>query len=274
MGAGRFWVPGPWTAEDVLDLPPQAARHAQVLRLQPGDPLDLFCGDGQLWSAVVTHMGRQRVQVQVRGRLTVPPTELPRPLHLACVMPANDRMDFLIEKATELGVSAVQPLMAERSVLRLSGARAEKKVQHWQAVAQAACEQSGRLFRPTIHPVRGLLDYAQAQADRARAGSCWVLSTDPAAPGWAQRVQAQAESLDTLHLLSGPEGGFSPQELAAVQAAGWWPVSLGPRILRADTAPLAALAAWGLSASNPPPDQTETDGIRSARSTGAPAAPL
>jgi 16S rRNA (uracil1498-N3)-methyltransferase len=235
----RLFVDLPLTAPgQVLDLPPGPSRHAQVLRLQPGDAITLFDGrSGGEWVAEVTLMGRSVVQVMLREFMPLH-RELPLSVTLAVVMPANDRMDFLVEKATELGAAALQPLMAERSVLRLSGERADKKVAHWQAVAQAAAEQSGRARVPAVHPVRSL----GAWLPTAGPGMRWLAS-----PG-ADRVQAPCTWPAELTVLTGPEGGLSPGEEAASVAAGFQRVGLGPRILRADTAPLCVLAWMGLSA--------------------------
>jgi len=156
---------------------------------------------------------------------------------LAVGMPANERMDALVEKATELGVAALQPLICERSVLRLSGERAEKRQAHWQAVAVAACEQSGRTRVPTVAPVRTLSDW---------------LATKPAADGVAAHVldpragPASQLPAGPALFLSGPEGGLSESEIRLAESAGFVPIGLGPRILRADTAPLAILAHLSL----------------------------
>jgi 16S rRNA (uracil1498-N3)-methyltransferase len=165
--------------------------------------------------------------------------ELALPVTLAVGMPANDRMDALIEKACELGVAAIQPLICERSVLRLSGERALKKVQHWQAVAASACEQCGRTVLPAIVPVRTLEDWLAALPSAAPATARWLLS-----PGAAAGPREAAAG--GVLALSGPEGGLSDAEMQAALARGFTPVSLGPRVLRADTAPLALLAHLAL----------------------------
>jgi 16S rRNA (uracil1498-N3)-methyltransferase len=219
-----------------LDLPPGAARHVQVLRLQPGDTVTLFDGRGGEYQAAIAHMGRSDVRVQV-GAHTAVERETQRAVHLAVGMPANERMDWLVEKATELGVASLQPLVAERSVLRLSGERAQKKQAHWQGVAIAACEQCGRNRVPVVHPVEALPAWLARQA---RAGL--VLSLR----GNSARLAAVA-ALEDVTLLSGPEGGLAPAEEDAALARGWQPVHLGERVLRAETAPLAALAVLTLA---------------------------
>jgi 16S rRNA (uracil1498-N3)-methyltransferase len=245
----------PLAAGRELALPETAARHAQVRRVQPGDALLLFDGRGAEWPAEILAMGRG---ASVRVRLgAAPPAdaattspELAPPLHVALVMPAGDRMDFVIEKATELGAASLQPLTSERSVLRLAGERAERKREHWQALAAAACEQCGRRIVPRVQAVQALASWLEAgpapggTTPPSPPGPRWLLS--PRAE--AALPQAAAASHDTgpAWVLSGPEGGFSAAEEAAARAQGWRAVHLGPRVLRADTAPLAVLAWWGL----------------------------
>ncbi len=222
-----------------LALTPEGARHVQVLRLQPGDALTLF-GDpvaGGEWTATVLRMGRSSVEVQVQSHQALE-REPARAVHLAVGMPANERMDWLVEKATELGMSSLQPLMTERTVLRLKGERADKKQAHWQAVAVSACEQCGGNRVPTIHPVRTLDDWLR-QAPPAPGVWRGVLSL---AEGSRPLVHAMpGDRAAPLCLVHGPEGGLGPAEEQALRAAGFAPVSLGPRVLRAETAALAAL---------------------------------
>lgn len=236
----RFFVDYPLIpADGDLALPPGAARHVQVLRLQPGDALTLFDGSGPEWQAEVTAMGRSEVRVRLIAAAT-PQRELARAVTLAVVMPANDRMDFLVEKATELGAAALQPLVAERSVLRLAGERADKKRAHWQGVAIAAAEQSGRTVPMRVEPVLPLAAWLAALP--APTGDEWrgLLSPRAAAP---LALFGQARAL----FLSGPEGGLSDAEENAARARGFAAVTLGPRVLRADTAPLAVLAWLALA---------------------------
>ncbi|WP_077034310.1 16S rRNA (uracil(1498)-N(3))-methyltransferase [Pelomonas sp. KK5] len=238
----RFHVDQPLgAAGSELSLPPGAARHVQVLRLQPGESITLFDGSGDEWQAEVLAMGRSEVTVRLGERAAVQ-RELAQDVTLAVVMPANDRMDGIVEKATELGAFAIRPLMSERSVLRLAGDRAAKKVGHWQGVAVAACEQSGRTRVTRIEPVMTLAAWLQALDVTPPAGERrWLLS-----PTSAQALSAQAAAPRTL-VLSGPEGGLSGAEEDAARARGFVAMKLGPRILRADTAPLAVLGWLALS---------------------------
>ena len=177
----RFYCPTPLNTGQQLDLPAGAARHIQVLRMQPGDTVTLFNGDGGEFEATIERMGRSDVGVTI-GAYSPVEREARRAVHLAIGMPANERMDWLVEKATELGVASIQPVVAERSVLKLKGERAEKKRAHWQGIAVAACEQCGRNRVPAVHEALGLHEWlALAQAQGARM----VLSLQPGAqPLW------------------------------------------------------------------------------------------
>lgn len=243
----RFYCPTSLATGALLDLPAGAARHVQVLRLQPGDSITLFnggpgiAGNGGEFDATVTRMGRSDVQVRVGVHHPVE-REAARAVHLAVGMPANERMDWLVEKASELGVASIQPLMTERSVLRLAGERAGKKVAHWQSVAVAACEQCGGNRVPMIHEVMGFAAWAKAQS-AARTGQALLLSLQPGTQGLCAAVSASGSPAGGITFLSGPEGGLSSAEEATALACGFTPVTLGPRVLRTETAALTALAA-------------------------------
>ena len=208
--SARFYAGLPLHSGESLALPERAARHVQVLRLQPGDEVTLFNSLGGEYEATIERMGRSEVQVRVGAHHPIE-REARRNVHLALGMPANERMDWLVEKASELGAASIAPLMAERSVLRLKGERADKKRAHWQGVAIAACEQCGRNRLPLMHEVSTFGDWAAAlpppsnDAPRLlvslRAGSQPVASALALYPGAAP-----------VNLLSGPEGGLSPAE--------------------------------------------------------------
>jgi 16S rRNA (uracil1498-N3)-methyltransferase len=209
-----------------------------VLRLQPGDVITLFNGEGGEFDATVTRMGRSDVAVEVGAHRLVE-RETARAVHLLAGITANDRMDWLVEKATELGVASITPLVAERSVLKLKGERADKKLAHWQGVAVAAAEQCGRNRVPSIHPAVTLAEWVK----KAPPGERWVLSLSEGTQPVAQVLgQAPRMPVTPVTVLSGPEGGLSPAEELAALSAGFVPVTLGPRVLRAETAPLTVLA--------------------------------
>lgn len=246
----RFHCPLPLTEGAEIDLPEGCARHVQVLRLQPGADITLFDGGGPLlrggeWTATVLHMGRTNVRVRVGAHQAIE-REGARAIHLLAGTTAGERMDWLVEKATELGMASLTPLATERSMVRLHGERAAKKQAHWQAVAVAACEQCGRNRVPHIHPLASLAQaLAPASAAAVATGVAPLRLVLSLAPGSVplRSVLAQAAPEAALQFLSGPEGGLSAQEEQQALAQGFVPVSLGPRVLRAETAPLAALAA-------------------------------
>ena len=236
----RFFCPLPLHTGDVLSLPPSAARHVQVLRLQPGDGITLFNGQGGEFAATVMRMGRSDVEVQIGAHNTTE-RETACAVHLLAGITANERMDWLVEKATELGAASLTPLTAERSVLKLKGERAEKKLAHWQGVAVAAAEQCGRNRVTRIDEAQTLAAWLAQHP--AGTGVRLVLSLSPGTQPLRTAVQGHTD----VTLLSGPEGGLTPAEETLALAAGFVPVTLGPRVLRAETAPLAVLAALTLT---------------------------
>jgi 16S rRNA (uracil1498-N3)-methyltransferase len=249
----RFHCPVPLASGDVIELPAGVARHVQVLRLQPGATITLFRGGadgagatGGEFDATVTRMGRSDVQVLVGAHHAIE-REAPRTVHLLAGITANERMDWLVEKATELGAASFTPLLAERSVLKLKGERGGKKRAHWQAVAVAACEQCGRNRVPVLHDAVSLAEWLAEHPwltrEEPEPVTRLVLSLHPG----ARPLREALPSSGAVTLLSGPEGGLTPSEESAALAAGFVPVTLGPRVLRAETAPLAVLAALTLA---------------------------
>jgi 16S rRNA (uracil1498-N3)-methyltransferase len=241
----RFYCPAPLDVGQTIELPAGAARHVQVLRLQPGARITLFNGAGGEFGALVDRMGRSEVRVQITQHRAVE-REARREVHLVAGLPANERMDWLVEKATELGAASIQPVLAQRSVLKLKAERAAKKQAHWQGIAAAACEQCGRNRVPAVFEVMGLGEWmaglhagAPGEPKAVRAHAARLLLSLEAQ---AQFVTAAAPGSGPVVLLSGPEGGLSPAEEAAALAAGFARATLGPRVLRAETAPLAALS--------------------------------
>ena len=239
----RFFCPLPLVSGHVVDLPPTAARHVQVLRMQPGHALTLFNGEGGEFSAEVQHMGRSDVRVLIGAHRNLE-CEAATQVHLAVGMPANERMDWLVEKATELGVHRITPLMTERSVVRLTGERAEKKQAHWQAVAASASEQCGRNRVPLIDAPERFdvwLARQSAQADVMQG----VLSLHASTQSFSA-LRASTPSRSWV-LLNGPEGGLTDAEDAAARTKGFVALNLGERVLRAETAALSALALLTLA---------------------------
>ena len=287
--APRLYVPVPLHAGQRLALPDGAARHVQVLRLQPGQPVTLFDGSADAeWPAEIVAIGKRSVEVAVGAPLPVD-RELALRVGLAIGMPANERMDALVEKAVELGAASIEPLVCARSVVRLAGERAQARQRHWARVAEAACEQCGRVRVPAVAlplkldawlrrfepgapgspPVRivlslhrdavapAALDLASGAGTAVRTGAGAALRADTAA-----RVPPGAAAPLDVVVLSGPEGGLAPEEEAAAVGRGFVRVSLGPRVLRADTAPLAWLAWLAGAAAGDRADRARQGGER------------
>ena len=237
----RFHCPGPFAAGATVALPPQAEQHAlRALRLRPGDEVVLFDGAGGEWSGHLVEAGRGlRVSL---GEWRGVEREAPLALTLAQALAVADKMDWIVQKAVELGAKAIVPVQARRSVLRLSGERAEKRLRHWQQVTVSACEQCGRNRLPGLAEVVDLPHYL---ARPGQAGETRLLLSPDAGIG----LSALPRPAGAVTLLVGPEGGFDPDEEAAALSAGFQAVSLGPRVLRTETAGLAAIAAlmalWG-----------------------------
>lgn len=223
----RFFVDVPLHCGTQLDLPDNAARHVQVLRLQPGDGITLFNGQGGEFSATIHQMGKRHVAVEVTQHDVVE-RESPLQLTIVQAISAADRMDYTVQKSAELGVTAIQPVISEYCQQRYAGERADKRLAHWLGVAVSACEQCGRTRVPAMLPILKLTDYL-AQAPEADLKL--LLSPDGAIRHAALPAQAQSAVA-----LIGPEGGFSATEEAAAIRAGFMPLILGPRIYRTETA--------------------------------------
>ncbi len=223
-------------------LPAVKAHHvAHVLRLVPGDPVVLFDGRGTVHDAVITSCARGAVSVRVSGSRSEN-RESPLQVTLAQAVSSGERMDYTIQKAVELGVNAVQPLLSERCVVRLSGDRAAKRLLHWQGVVAAACEQCGRNHVPEVRPLLSLRDWLEQSA--GGDGLRLLL-----APGAATGLRELTRPSGAVTVLAGPEGGLSTVEADDVVRPGFLPLRLGPRVLRTETAAVALLAAlqtlWG-----------------------------
>ncbi|HZX27609.1 MAG TPA: 16S rRNA (uracil(1498)-N(3))-methyltransferase [Telluria sp.] len=226
----RFYCPPPLTSGLAVDLPEAVAHHLHVLRLPPGAPLTLFDGRGGEYAATLLECGKRRASALV-GAHAAREAELPYAVTLAQGLPEGAKMDWIVEKAVEMGVAAVQPVAARRSVVKLAGERAERKVAHWEAIVTAASEQCGRNRLMRIA--------APLPLERCLAGAPALLLSPRGTLGladWARR-----ESPRDLTLLIGPEGGYAPEEEAAALAAGAVAVSMGARVLRTETAAVAAL---------------------------------
>jgi 16S rRNA (uracil1498-N3)-methyltransferase len=237
----RFYCPQPLALGLTVALPEAVAHHVQVLRLAEGGLVTLFNGDGGEYSAVLSTIGKRSVSAEIKAH-TPREAELPFAITLAQALPEASKMDWIIEKAIELGVTGIQPLAAQRCVVRLSAERAEKRLAHWQGIIVSASEQCGR---NRLAQLGQLQDYKQwiTQQDLHRR----IILTPRAEQSLADWARHQAPQAVTLVI--GPEGGLSEQEEDAALRHGALPLAMGPRILRTETAGLAAVsvlsAAWG-----------------------------
>ena len=243
----RLYCPTSLHSYELIDLPAAVAHHAaRVLRLREGDPVTLFNGEGGESEARLTRIGSRSVSAMV-GEHHAVERESPLQVTLLQGLAGAERMDYVIQKAVELGVAAIAPLTMARSVTRLDAARASKRAEHWRAVIVASCEQCGRNRLPLLHPLRDF-DAALGSPDDPGATTGAALSL-VLSPGEGSSLTAFDRPSGAIRLLIGPEGGLAPEELAAAHRAGFRTVRLGPRVLRTETAGVAALAAmnalWG-----------------------------
>jgi 16S rRNA (uracil1498-N3)-methyltransferase len=239
----RVFVEGELQSGSVVELPRETGAHlAKVLRARSGDEVVLFNGDGREFTGAVEKVQGSRVSASIGAARSID-RESPFQLTLVQCVPRGDRMDFIVQKATELGVVHIIPVLSQRSVVRLDQAQAASKQVHWRAVAVSACEQCGRNRLPSVAAPQPLLNYLGALA-QANESLRLVLE-----PERARRTEHGAQSIDVASSQSvsraeiaiGPEGGFAPEELEAFDLSAFSRVSLGPRVLRTETAAIAAI---------------------------------
>ncbi|WP_211824867.1 16S rRNA (uracil(1498)-N(3))-methyltransferase [Kistimonas asteriae] len=235
----RIHTPQPLCANRDITLTDSAANHVgKVLRMRPGDPLILFNGEGHSWQAEITCVSKKQVGVKTLEQLPGD-SESPLRIELGQCLSRGERMDYAIQKATELGVTDITLLFSERCEVKLSSERQEKRLQHWQQVAISACEQCGRNRVPTIHAPVSL----DTWLNNRNTDLNFVLH---------HRTEKQLKGFDrpqSVSLLIGPEGGLTTIEIEQAQERGFHPLALGPRVMRTETAPVAAAAVlqylWG-----------------------------
>ena len=237
--APRFFAPVKLSPGTEIELPERVARHCAVLRLRRGETVILFNGEGGECTAELTRGSRGNTHAHVISRQPVE-RESPLVIALAQCVSSGDRMDITLQKSTELGVARIVPIASERSVVRLSSDRADRRVEHWRNVVIAACEQCGRNRVPEVAGITELDTFlAGAGSDELR-----LLLAPNASRAMKHLIPGRA-----VTLLVGPEGGFTPEERRRAEGSGFVPVCFGPRVLRTETAPLAAIAAmqalWG-----------------------------
>ncbi|MGA2188915.1 MAG: 16S rRNA (uracil(1498)-N(3))-methyltransferase [Steroidobacteraceae bacterium] len=232
MRLTRVYVDAPLAPGSLVELPKDTASHlAKVLRARSGDQIILFNGDGREYAGAVESVRGARVAASV-GPIADVDRESPLELTLVQCVPRGDRMDFIVQKATELGVTRIVPVLSQRSVVRLDADQAESKAAHWRAVIVSACEQCGRNRLPAIGAPVSLLNYLGSSPP---TGARLVLEPD------LESAMAPADLGLSAQIAIGPEGGFAADELEGFRIAGFVAVKLGPRILRTETAAIAAL---------------------------------
>jgi 16S rRNA (uracil1498-N3)-methyltransferase len=238
----RFYCPPPIPTNGTFDLPPNAAHHAsRVLRLRVGDTVDIFDGIGNECHGLIADLSARNVTV---ANITANHSKRESPLHtlLAQALSSSEKMDWVIQKSTELGVTEIQPLATDRSVARLSAERTSKRLEHWQQVAISACEQCGRNVLPEIHAPHDIMDWLQQV--KAMPDTKYILL-----PEGAASLHGHSRPGGKVALLIGAEGGFSDDESAMALHCGFVPIRLGARVMRTETAAIAGLAAlqtlWG-----------------------------
>lgn len=228
----RIYQPGDYQSGQQMELSPEASKHVgTVLRMQPGDSFTLFCGDDREFHAIIDTIKKKHVMVSIGEARTVS-RESPLKIHLAQAISKGDRMELVMQKAVELGVAGITPIISERCVVKLDKERLEKKLHQWQSIVISACEQSGRNQVPVVHSPKTFESYIREEQIALKL----ILHPDGAKTWRDYTLQGSAS------LLIGPEGGFSDEEVALASASGFQPIGLGPRILRTETAAITALS--------------------------------
>jgi 16S rRNA (uracil1498-N3)-methyltransferase len=251
MRLTRVFVEGALNPGGSVELPRDTGSHlAKVLRARSGDEIVLFNGDGREFIGAIETVRGSRVSASIGAARSID-RESPFQLTLVQCVPRGDRMDFIVQKATELGVVRIVPVLSQRSVVRLDEVQAASKQVHWRAVAVSACEQCGRNRLPSVEPPQPLLTYLGAMAPRADTDRLLRLVLEPER---ARETRREARPIDAAHSIDGeipaasgaqiaigPEGGFTPDELEAFDLSAFSRVTLGPRVLRTETAAIAAI---------------------------------
>jgi 16S rRNA (uracil1498-N3)-methyltransferase len=245
MRLTRVFVEGVLSSGSLVELPRDTGAHlAKVLRARSGDEVVLFNGDGREFSAVLETVRDSRVSASI-GAARSMDRESPFQLTLVQCVPRGDRMDFIVQKSTELGVARIVPVLSQRSVVRLDATQAASKQAHWHAVAVSACEQCGRNRLPIVEAPQPLLSYLGALAPRGAAGRMLRLVLEPERARQTQRetpsIDIDASPASGAEIAIGPEGGFTEDELEAFNLTTFSRVALGPRVLRTETAAIAAI---------------------------------
>ena len=239
----QFYLPPPWETQKPHPIPAELLHHLRVRRISEGEVIPIFDGQGQIASATLVRLGNKSGELAITAIKQNTQSEAPYGITLAQGLAGGDKMDWVIEKAVETGASRIVPLQCERSVIKLTrnsdAERAQKRLIHWRAITQAACEQCERTVLPIVEPIQSIADYL-TKADADVKGSLKLLFGTGDHPSLATSI-APLPAQDVI-LLIGPEGGFTPEEIGLAMKAGFQAVSLGKRILRTETAGTAAIS--------------------------------
>jgi 16S rRNA (uracil1498-N3)-methyltransferase len=239
----QFYLPPPWETQKPHPIPLELLHHLRVRRISEGEDIPIFDGKGQIASATLVRLGNKSGELAITAVNQSTQSEPPYAITLAQGLAGGDKMDWVIEKAVETGASRIAPLQCERSVIKLhrssDAERAQKRLIHWRAITQAACEQSERTVLPLVDPIQSIADYL-ANADNEVKGALKLVFSTGDHPSLANTI-APLPAQDVI-LLIGPEGGFTPEEIGLAMKAGFQAVSLGKRILRTETAGIAAIS--------------------------------
>lgn len=236
----RFHLPENLSVGQTVALPDNIVRHLNVLRVHPNENITLFDGKGKAHAAQLTVLEKRRAEAEILHEDT---TDNESPLNITLIqsISSGERMDFTLQKSVELGVTAIQPVISERCIVRLDGERAAKRLARWQEIVISACEQSGR---NTVPPVLPIIGYREALDKMPSESTKLIMSINR-----ARKLADIRHPSGAIVFMVGPEGGWTEQEEQQAFEAGFQAVTLGKRILRTETAPLAALAAmqtlWG-----------------------------
>jgi len=240
----QFYLPPPWETQKPHPIPAELLHHLRVRRIGEGEVIPIFDGQGQVALGTLTRLGSKSGELAIVNVRQDIQSELPYGITLAQGLAGGDKMDWIIEKAVETGASRFAPLQCERSVTKLNRSsdaeRAQKRLIHWRAITQAACEQCERTVLPLVEPIQAIADYLSIASNEDFNGTLKLLFGTGDHPSLAKTIAPLPAQ--SVILLIGPEGGFTPEEIGQAMKAGFQAVSLGKRILRTETAGIAAIS--------------------------------
>jgi 16S rRNA (uracil1498-N3)-methyltransferase len=240
----QFYLPPPWETQKPHPIPVELLHHLRVRRIGEGEVIPIFDGQGQIATATLIRMGNKAGELSIAAVKQDTQSEPPYGITLAQGLAGGDKMDWVVEKAVETGASRINPLQCERSVIKLhrssDAERAQKRLIHWRAITQAACEQCERTMLPQVEPIQAIADYLSEASNDCFNGALKLIFCTGDHPSLAKTIASLP--VQNVILLIGPEGGFTPEEIALAMKAGFKAVSLGKRILRTETAGIAAIS--------------------------------